>query len=210
MKPSRFSSIARSGYAPSQSTSQPLFYILANFAETQCVDPVTREMHSKQTPLSCQHKNHFCTNIQANPPPKANFRGISTLPQPYPHTATAITHLPARPHRRSMSNTPALLDQSSHGTQQGHTPNPRKLTTQSFAPSYRCAGYHFVSWRNMLDFKSPTSYISSHNEMKRTSTSTIPTEYLCLATFPLFGRLATKIACEYSWPCACGPCVFAR
>ena len=61
-----------------------IFYILANFAETQCVDPVTREMHSKQTPLSCQHKNHFCTNIQANPPPKANFRGISILPQPLP------------------------------------------------------------------------------------------------------------------------------
>ena len=87
---------------------------------------------------------------------------------------------------------------------------PHKLATQSFAPSYRCAGYHFVNWRNMLDFKSPTSYISSHNEMKRTSTSTIPTEYLCSATFPLFGRLATKTACEYSWPCACGPCVFAR
>ena len=92
-----FSSIARSGYAPPRSTSQPLFYILANFAETQCVDPVTREMHSKQTPLSCQHKNHFCTNIQANPPPKANFRGISTLPQPFPHPATAIAHPPARP-----------------------------------------------------------------------------------------------------------------
>ena len=122
-----------------------IFYILANFAETQCVDPVTREMHSKQTPLSCQHKNHFCTNIQANPPPKANFRGISILPQPYPHPTTTIAHPPARPHRRSMRNTPALLDQSSHGTQQGHTPNPRKLTTQSFAPSYRCAGYHFVS-----------------------------------------------------------------
>ena len=117
-----FSSIARSGYAPPRTTSQPLFCILANFAATQCVDPVAREMHSKQTPPPCQHKNHFCTNIQANPPPKANFREISILPQPYPHPTTTIAHPPARPHRRSMRNTPALLDQSSHGTQQGHPP----------------------------------------------------------------------------------------
>ena len=119
---SRFSSIARSVYAPPRPTSQPLICTLAKFALTQCVDPVTREMHSKQTPLSCQHKNHFCTNIQANPPPKANFREISILPQPYPHPTTTIAHPPARPHRRSMRNTPALLDQSSHGTQQGHPP----------------------------------------------------------------------------------------
>ena len=136
MKPSRFLQSRGAVMLPRDPQVNHIFYILANFAETQCVDPVTREMHSKQTPLSCQHKNHFCTNIQANPPPKANFRGISILPQPYPHPTTTIAHPPARPHRRSMRNTPALLDQSSHGTQQGHTSPPHKLATQSFVPSY--------------------------------------------------------------------------
>ena len=60
-----FSSIARSVYAPLRFRSQPLFCILANFAATQCVNPVTREMHSKQTPHPCQHKNHFFANIRA-------------------------------------------------------------------------------------------------------------------------------------------------
>ena len=64
-----FSSIARSFYAPPRSTSQPLICILAKFAATQCVDPVTREKHFKQTHLPCQHKNHFFTDIQAKPRP---------------------------------------------------------------------------------------------------------------------------------------------
>ena len=130
-----FSSIARSGYAPPRSTSQPLFYILANFAETQCVDPVTREMHSKQTPLSCQHKNHFCTNIQANPPPKANFRGF-----PHCHNHPLTLPQPLLIHQRAPSPFNAQHSRTARSifawhTARAHFTPPHKLATQSFAPS---------------------------------------------------------------------------
>ena len=77
-----FSSIARSVYAPPRTTSQPLFCILANFAATQCADPVTREMHFKQTHLPCQHKTQLCTNIQSNARPEPVFRVYLRFPHP--------------------------------------------------------------------------------------------------------------------------------
>ena len=108
-----FSSIARSGYAPPRTTSQPLFCILANFAAIHCVDPVTRETHFKQTPLTCQHKNHFHTNIQPNarsapicsPPTTRHIYTLAFSPNDPPHHHSACrpfimqTHS-ARSHQR--------------------------------------------------------------------------------------------------------------
>ena len=81
-----FPLVARSVYAPPRSASQPLICILAKFAATQSVDPVTREKHSKQTHLPCQHKNHFCTDIQEKPRPEPISWELPSLPQPTHHT----------------------------------------------------------------------------------------------------------------------------
>lgn len=52
----------------------------------------------------------------------------------------------------------------------GTLPPPTNLPLNRLSLHIMCT-LSFVSWRNMLDFKSSTSYISSHNEMKRTPPS---------------------------------------
>ena len=150
---SRFSSIARSGYAPPCSTSQPLICILAKFAATQCVDPVTREKHFKQTHLSCQHKNHFYTDIPAKPRPEPISWELLTHLQPAPsHLPPDIPH--QQPHPSPLS---APL---SHDTGQP-LPRRREGTPRicPSKPSTRCLLYKEV----------PTS-ISSCGEICLTST----------------------------------------
>ena len=134
-EPSRFPQSREAVMLPYAPTVNCFFCIPANFAVSQCVDPVTREMQCKQTPFPCQHKNHFCTDIRANAQPGPNSR----YPYIQPHTPVSPGATAPPASNRSSYWVACLPGSSAASSPSANTPKPRP----PYSSFYRCIPQSF-------------------------------------------------------------------